>query len=74
MLKGGFGGAAGGDGGWCCSPKVRRLSGVTGGARAGSWQACAGVLVGERRSGGSSRGRLAGEGVLDEVFVGVRPW
>lgn len=73
MLKGGFGCGVGG-GWWCCSSKLRRLSGVTGGASAGSWLARRGLLVGERRSGGIRRGRLAGEGVLDEIFRGVRPW
>ena len=31
-------------------------------------------MVGERSEGGRRRGRLAGEGVLDEMVRGVRPW
>ena len=30
--------------------------------------------MGERISGGSRRGRLAGEGLLGEVLGGLRPW
>ena len=69
MLKGGFS-----DGGGGGSPKLRRLSGVTGGMRAGSWSARRGLLVGERSEGGCMRGRLAGEGLLGEVLDGLRPW
>ena len=72
MLKGGFSGVVGDVGCWCSS-KLRRPNGVTGGRRAGSWRAWRGLLVGERISGGSRRGRLAGEGLLDEVLGGVRP-
>lgn len=74
MLKGGFDGGVGVGGGCCSSSKVRRPNGVVGGRRAGSWRAWRGLLVGERIWGGSRRGRLAGEGLRDEVLGGVRPW
>ena len=75
MLKGGFDGGVGvGCCSCCTSSKVRRPNGVTGGRRAGSWRAWRGLGVGDRISRWSRRGRLAGEGPLDEVLGGVGPW
>ena len=71
MLKGGF---EGGLGVGCSSEKLRRPKGVVGGRRAGSWRVEGGFWVGVRISVGSRRGRLAGEGLLDVVLGGVRPW